>query len=112
MGCAEEQKALEKSASEVLRTRGHLKIGLNPSAKSGQPTNLVDFVFGLMTDPQEELLENRAGVAFPHPWGHKNSFPGALLPGALFLSQGLSPGVALSGLIPTPQWARRQTAAL
>lgn len=54
-----------------------MKIGLNPSAGSGQPTNLADFDFGLMTDPQEELLDNRGGVAFPHPWGHKSSFPGA-----------------------------------
>ena len=46
--------------------------------------NLADFVFALVTDPQEDLLQSRVGVRpLPSPrprQGHKDSHPGALLP--------------------------------
>lgn len=47
--------------------------------------NLADFVFGLITNPQEEVLENRVGMR-PPPQGHRTATWGSV---CLSSSQGL-----------------------
>lgn len=93
----------KKSAFEVLLTLRHLKVSLNPSARCRQSVNLADSAFGVITKPQEELLENRIDMRLL-PWGRKDSCPGAL-PACLY-HKTLSAGLTLSGLIHTPREGR------
>lgn len=81
-----------KSAFEVLLTRRCLKMSLNPSARSSQSKNLAGSVFGLITNPQDEFLENRGDMK-PPP--NKDDHPGAL-PACLY-HNALSLGLTLCG---------------